>query len=188
MKYKKNKFYFFYFILLFLTGCITNRINVVEGCKYDKNTNRTNYFVMPFGNVSIQGEWIKTKQSDVSYQQFFTNKENTAEIAVALGRIKNYEFNVDGLLTDFNFVKAFYEWDSKYLAKNALNREVIEQDSVNNFIIWRLFDTTGNTNVDTYFLIGTKNKSVYNLAVYSAEKWATIDKIKFLRTLFLNKE
>jgi hypothetical protein len=186
MDLKKYKIYFFYLAFLTLTSCVTSGISVGEGYKYDENTNQTKYIVLPFGNVSIPGKWIKTRQSNISYQQFFLNKD-TVEIAVALGGIKNYEFNVDGLLTGYKFVNAFYEWDSKYLAKNGLNRSIIEQDSINNFIIWRLHGMTDSANVDTYFLIGNKNTSVYNLSVFHTDKWSTIEKVKFLKTLFVNK-
>ncbi len=72
---------------------------------------------MPYGTVTIPGKWDKGHQNSISHQQFFTNKDSV-KIAIAFGSIKNYEFNLTGAKTGFSFVKAFYEWDSKYFVEH----------------------------------------------------------------------
>jgi hypothetical protein len=171
----------------FLSGCATQRVSVIEGVDYDESQHRTHYFVLPYGRVSIPGKWQKTSYNSVSRQQFFTNADSI-KIAIAIGSNK-YEFNPNGNLTGFAFAEAFYEWDSNYFVETyGLNRKLIEKDSTNQFLIWEIFGDINAVKIDTYFLVGTKNRAVTNCSVTITDKWSEPEKIAFLKDLFITSK
>lgn len=170
-------------MILFLTGCASQRVSTIVGCDYDEAKNQTDYFVLPFGSVSIPGKWEKTNYNSVSGQQFFTNIDSI-RIAIAFNRFDKYEFNSDGSKRGYEFVKAFYDWDSKFFVDSfGLQRRVLENDSIYNFIIYQIHGLTNGAVFNTYFLIGEKNGIVKNLSI-TTDKWAEDKKTEFLKELF----
>lgn len=171
------------FLVLFY-GCFPpTATSTLVGGKYEPKTNTTDYFVFPYGSVSLPGEWTKGIYGKSSRQQWFSNKDSVF-LAIAFGPCNKYEFYKPEL-KDFNFVKAYYNWESDFY-KNQLKTEskIILADSTNNFIIWQLFD---NKNVDMYFLFGYNKCSIHNYCL-TTEKWKEQEKIKFLQDLYLNKK
>ena len=181
--------YFFKLIVvsnIIITNCVAQKINTIESVKYDDTKNVTIYSVFPFGNVSINGEWAKTHFNSSSGQQFFINKDSV-EIAISLNSYKNFEFNLHHPKSGFDFVKNYYDWDSKYFVDNSqLKREIIKQDSVNNYIIWRLFGENNGVYVDNLFLFGITNKTSKNFMI-KTNKMDIDSKTNFLTNIYLNK-
>ena len=174
-------------IIFTLTGCKTQSVSTIVGGDYDKNKDRTAYFVLPFGSTFIPGKWTKTSYNEVSKQQFFRNEENVS-IAIAFVPANGYEFNTGGSKKGFEFTKAFYEWDADYFVKTLrLNQEKIESDENKNYIIWRAFGEQNGTNFDTYFLFGEKNGCANNFSITITDKWTKEEKIKFLKEMYLQK-
>jgi hypothetical protein len=81
-----------------------------------------------------------------------------------------------------------YDWDSKYLIEK-LNLEsiIIEENKIENYIIYRLFKIKQNINFDTFFLIGEKNGICYNLSISKTSKLTEKEKVDFLKKLFYMK-
>lgn len=172
-------------MIIFLAGCSSQRVSTIEGCDYNESKNQTDYFVLPFGSVSIPGKWEKTNYNNISGQQFFRNNDSI-RIAIAFNRFDKYEFNSDGSIKGYEFVKAFYEWDSKYFVDSyGLQRRVIENDSINCFIIYQIHGLINEAKFNTYYLIGDKNGNVNNLSISITEKWTEGEKIEFLKKLYL---
>lgn len=85
--------------------------------------------------------------------------------------------------------KPFNEWDSNYFVETyGLNRKLIEKDSTNQFLIWKIFGDIDAVKIDTYFLVGAKNGAVTNCSVTITDKWSEPEKIAFLKDLFLNNK
>ena len=167
-------------------GCSRHMISTVEDCKYDESKKQTDYFVLPFGSASIPGKWTKTRYNSVGHQQFFTNGDSVT-IAIAFGRFDGYEFNPNGSRKGYDFIKAFYEWDSKYLAdRPGMNRRIIEEDSIKNYILYQIYGSINGHKADTYFLIGEKNGNVSNLSI-TTKKWTKDAEIAFLKRLYFKK-
>lgn len=167
--------------LFFGTACFSQTRSTATGVQYNSKTNTTDYFVIPLGSVSLPGEWIKEKYNPVSGQQWFVNKD-TISVSIALTPCNKFEFSKKSL-KDFAFVKAYYEWDSKYLAeKNHLTRSILVSDSTNQYIIWRL----SGAHYDDYFLFGNKSCKVHNYSLPS-RGWTEEQKIKFLQELYLKQ-
>ncbi len=184
-KFGRYKIYLPVLILIFLTGCATQSVCTIEGCDYNEKKNRTDYFVLPYGAVSIPGKWERTHYNQVSHQQFFTNSDSII-ISIAFGPYDKYEFNADKPKKGLDFALAFYEWDSKYFMETkGAERELIEIDSINNFVIYRIFGETGNSNIDAIFLVGEKNGFASNLAVMKTDKWTKEYKTDFLKEIYL---
>lgn len=172
-------------MIIFLAGCASQRVSIIEGCDYDESKNQTDYFVLPFGSVSIPEKWVKTNYNSVSGQQFFTNTDSI-RIAIAFNRFDKYEFNSDGSKKGYEFVKAFYEWDSKYFVDSyGLQRIVLENDSINNFMLYQIHGLSNGAKIDIYFLIGEKNGNVQNFSVMTNDKWNEDKKIAFLKGLYM---
>lgn len=179
----KNALTFLCFVII-LTGC-TKRISTIVGGEYDKNTNRTNYFMLPGGSTWLPGKWVKTRYNEVSGQQFFRNEQGI-EIGIGFVPINNYEFNTDKSKKGFEFTKAFYEWDSGFFIKKyKLHRTEIESNESQNYIIWQLFDESDPKKIDTYFLFGEKNGFTRSFAITITDKWTQEEKIRVLKEMYL---
>ncbi len=171
--------------LLFLTSCTSQRTSTIVGCDYDKVKDQTDYFIFPYGSVSIPGEWNKTTYNHNAKQQFFKNSDSIT-IAIAFGPCDKYEFNITNPKKGFAFVKAFYEWDSEFFVNNYhLTQELVESNENDNFIIWRAFGENNDTYWDTYFLFGEKNGLANNFSIMTTDKWTREDKVNFLKGLYL---
>jgi hypothetical protein len=163
----------------------SQRVSTIVGCDYDESKNQTDYFIVPYGSVSIPGKWEKSNYNNVSGQQFFINKDSI-RIAIAFNRFDKYEFNADGSKKGFEFVKAFYDWDSQFFVDSyGLQRRVLETDSINNFILYQIHGLTNGANFDTYFLVGEKNGNVNNLSIMTTDKWTEDKKVEFLKGLYI---
>ena len=159
-------------------GSAKQATSTIVGGDYDAKKNTTEYFVFPYGQVSIPGKWEKTSYNSVSRQQFFRNDESV-NIAVSFGPYDKYEFNKDGSLKGYEFVEAFYEWESKYFVSNGLECKILETDKGNKHILYRVF----GDKFDTYFLICEKNGFVSNFSINATDKWTEQQKVDFLKSL-----
>lgn len=172
-------------LILILTGCTSQRVSTIVGGDYDESKNQTEYFVLPYGSVSIPGKWEKSNYNSISGQQFFTNKDSV-RIAIAFNRFDKYEFNTDGSKKGYEFVKEFYEWDSKYFVDSyGLQRRVLENDSINNFILYQIHGSAKGAKFDSYFLIGEKKGNVSNFSISVTNTWNEDKKKSFLKELYI---
>jgi hypothetical protein len=188
MKTNQFKKVTFLILTILLTSCATQRTSTIEGVNYNESKNVTDYFVMPYGSVSLLGKWEKKNYNEISRQQFFKNQDSVI-IAIAFERYDKYEFNTNGSQSGFNFVKAYYEWDSNYFVdSHGFKRQIIESDSSNHFMIYRIYGQKEKTEFNTYFLIGEKNGNVSNFSISKTEKWSEIEKILFLKNIFLTEK
>jgi len=175
-------------ITILLTNCATQRTSTIVGVNYNETKNETNYFVVPYGSVTLPGKWEKTNYNTISRQQFFINQDSVI-IAIAFGRFDKYEFNMDGSQKGYDFVKSYYEWDSKYFVdSHGLKRQPLESDSTNNYVVYRIFGQIEKSKLDTYFLIGEKNGNISNFSISDTDKWTESEKTKFLKNLFLTEK
>jgi hypothetical protein len=167
---------------LLIFACSPLTTSTIVGGQYEAKTNTTDYFVLPYGSVSLPGQWKKERYNSVSHQQWFIN-DDSITTAIAFTHCNGYEFSKKGL-NDFAFVKAYYEWDSKYLAERLkCNRTILVADSINKYIIWQL----SSDRLNNYFLFACNNCNVHNYNI-STKKWSQEQKIKFLQDLYLTKK
>ena len=177
-----------YFILLttiiITTSCVAPKAtSTIVSCNYNEKKNQTEYMVFPYGSVSIPGKWKQGNYNQIAKQQFFKNSEDVS-IAISFGSCEKYEFNHDNALKGFDFVQTFYEWDSEYFVNTyGFSKEMIETDSISNYIIWRIYGDYNNTSCDTYFLFGEKKGIANNFSITETDKWTTEQKIIFLKQL-----
>ena len=154
--------------------------STIVGGEYKADKNITEYFVMPYGEVSLPGKWEKGKYVSSARQQFFKN-EDSVTIAISFGPANKYEFNRNGSLKGYDFVKAYYDWESDYFVKSGFETKIIETDQPNSYIIWRLW----GQKYDTYFLFGERDGRVCNYSVNITDKWTEDEKIKFLKGIYI---
>ena len=176
-------------LIITLSNCATQRTtSTIVGGNYNESTNVTDYFVLPYGSVTLPGKWEKKNFNSISNQQFFRNQDSVI-VAIAFGRFDKYEFNVDGSEKGHNFVKAYYEWDSNYFVEShGLKRQVVEDDSTNHFMVYRIFGQIEKGKFDTYFLIAEKNGNISNFSISSTDKWNESEKCTFLKKLYLTEK
>ncbi|MBP1629263.1 MAG: hypothetical protein H6Q15_156 [Bacteroidetes bacterium] len=183
MKAYLTKTFLLITIIISLFSCATQQTSTIVGGDYNELKNETEYFVLPFGSVTIPGKWEKNKYNNISRQQFFTNQDSVI-IAIAFSQYNKYEFNMDGSLTGYNFIKNYYEWDSKYLTDSyGLKREILVNDSINNYMIYRIY----GDNYNMYFLINEKKGNMSNYFI-TTDKWDESKKVAFLRELLLSSK
>ncbi len=185
MKTYLNNLLTLFIVLTIFASCATQRTSTIVGSEYNEAKNETEYFVFPYGSVKIPGKWEKTNYNSNSRQQYFQNQDSIL-IAIAFGKIDKYEFNVDGMKVGTEFVKAYYEWDSKYfLDTYGLQRQLLDQDSIKNFMVYRIFGQMESVNLDTYFLIGEHKGFTSNFSISNTDKWNENEKVSFLKNLFV---
>jgi hypothetical protein len=174
-------------LLWLITNCATQKTSTVVGGDYNESKHETDYFVLPYGSVKLPGKWEKTIYNSVSSQQFFRNKDSIT-IAISFGRIDKYEFNTDDSKKGYEFVEAFYDWDSEYFVNQGLKRQIIVRDSINKYMIYRIYGEYKKDELDTYFLIGERNGSINNFSITKSDKWTEDESIDFLKRIFLVKK
>ena len=154
--------------------------STIVGGEYKADKNITEYFVMPYGEVSLPGKWEKWQYVSNARQQFFKNADSVT-IAISFGPANKYEFNKNGSLKGYDFVKAYYDWESDYFVKSGYEAKIIESAQSNSYIIWRLW----GQELDTYFLFGERGGRVSNFSVHITDKWTEEEKVKFLKSIYL---
>ena len=176
----------FLLAILFFANCLAQRTTLVS-CDYDKKRDQTNYMVFPYGSVSIPGKWEQTSYNSTSKQQYFKN-EDTISIAISFGPCNKYEFNTDNSKKGFDFVRAYYEWDSEYFVNTfGLQQYLIEENEINSYIIWHVYGDYNESHFDTYFLFGEKKGFVSTYSI-TGSKWTVEQKLEFLKELYFSKE
>ncbi len=176
------------FVSVTFMSCASHYATTMVGGEYDAKKDVTEYFVFPFGAVSLPGKWDKTAYNTESKQQFFTNKDSVW-VAVAFGRSTSYEFNKDGLLKGNDFLNAFYEWDSKYFKDSyGLEWKILETDNLKNYMIYRIYGILNGSHYDSFFLTGEINGNVSSFSVNTTDKWSENEKILFLKNLYLQNK
>lgn len=172
--------------VFFLSGCISvspNAVSTIVSSEYDQKNDVTEYSVFPYGSVSLPGKWEKSVYNKTSRQQFFENQDSVL-VAIAFGRFDNIEFNTDGTKKGYEFVKAYYNWESKYFEETfGLQTIVIEENQKENYLLYRFFGSYDGTNIDTYYLLRETNGNVSNFSVNGTNKWTEKEKISFLKSL-----
>ncbi|MCD4819612.1 MAG: hypothetical protein K8S23_13065 [Candidatus Cloacimonetes bacterium] len=144
------KQYLLLIIVFIVASCATNKTCTIVGYDYDDKTDKTDYFVVPYGTVSIPGKWNKSNYNSSSRQQFFNNTDSVT-ISLSLDSCNEFEFNANKTITGFEFVKSYYEWDSQFFIENfGLINKLLEQDPEKNYIIWRLQGKFNDENIDKY--------------------------------------
>ena len=176
-------------MILILTSCVPQAQNstIIVGCDYDEKADRTDYFVFPYGEVGIPGKWEKVSYNQETKQQLFEDVDSVS-LAISFAPCNKYEFCTGKTETGFEFVKAYYEWEFQYfVSQQGLEVKIIEQDSLNNFIIWWLGGELNDDKIDNYFLFGEHNSYVSNFSILTTDKWTEKEKIEFLKNLFMKK-
>ncbi|MFI5150665.1 MAG: hypothetical protein ACHQRM_13085 [Bacteroidia bacterium] len=176
----------FLFCITFLVSCMAHKaFSTIESSRYDEKSNLTTYTTFPLGSVQIPGKWVKTSFNKVSSQQNFRNADSVLT-AVAINKSTAYPFYKPNMNSN-TIVKEMYEWDSKYLADHTNgNRTLIEQDTLNHFIVWQITGMLNDFGVDNHYLFGSENGIVYTVFI-STKKWTNEQKIDFVKTVYKNK-
>lgn len=171
-------------LIAILTSCGTPKaVSTLVGGEYNEDKDVTEYFVIPYGQVSLPGKWEKGDYVSNSGQQFFHNQESVT-IAIAFSNSsRGYEFNPNGSLKGYDFLKAYYEWESEYYSTIGLESQIIESDQSKPYIIWRVY----GQKLNTYFLFGERNGNVSNFSISITDKWTADEKVQFLKNIFLGR-
>ena len=169
-------------LMTILTGCGTPKyITTLVGGEYNEDKDVTEYFVLPFGQVSLPGKWDKGNYVSSSRQQYFHNQDSVIITIAFTNTRSGYEFNPEGSLKGYEFLKAYYEWESEYFSSLGFESKIIESDQNEPYIIWRLY----GEKVDTYFLFGERNGNVSNFSISATDKWTADEKVWFLKSIYL---
>jgi len=172
-------------IACILWSCSSSRyMSTIVGGEYDEKKDVTDYFVFPYGEVSLPGKWEKTAYNQVSRQQFFKN-QNSISVAIAFGPLNKFEFNGDGSLKGFDFVEAYFKWEAEYSESLGIKSQVFESDKTKKYMIYRFYGKHNDDIVDNYFIVSANNGSYSSYTIYETDKWTESEKIQFLKNLLL---
>ncbi len=163
---------------------------LVSSFVFSQNTSNYTLVKAREGEVKIPGEWKELQTMDDSGQVYLVNKdylvnqENKIIIAVAKNLKRAYPFfQKDD--SDFENVKAFYQWDSDYRRQLKFITDKLKENEDLKYVIWKYKDP--KTQLDNVFLFGSSKDCFLNLLVYT-DKWTESEKVAFLEKLYqLNK-
>ena len=173
-------------VILTVCGCFySKQVTFITSVNYNEEVDRTEYLKFPYGSISMKGKWEKGIFDGNSSQQYFSDADGVLVSAV-LNSIKRYEFNPDGTKTGMDFLQGYYIWDTDYLIENSegLQREVLETDSANNILIYRLFKDDGSVNM--IMLTAERNGIFMLLSVGSLGDWNEAQAIDFLKDMWMS--
>lgn len=163
------------------------RYSTLESVNFDKKKNVTTYMIFPFGTVYLKGKWEEVKFNNVSKQKTFRNADSI-EILVCINDCKNYEFNNDRKATNEKFIERFYTWEKEYFEQNPnLKVTIIEQDTINNYLIWNIKGKLKEEEIDTILFIAEKNCNVKTLSIFKTNLMTTEDRIKLIKETYNNE-
>jgi hypothetical protein len=173
-------------ISTFINSCSTPKhISTIESNTYDEKNNQTTFNILPFGSLTMQGKWTQFSYNQISFQHNFRNADSVI-VAVAINQTTSYPFNKPNL-TPNEFVKDFYEWDSKYLSAQINgSRNITKQDTINHYIIWQITADNEKYKVDNHYLFGCENGISFTVFV-STPKWTNDQKENFIESVYRNK-
>lgn len=63
---------------------------------------------------------------------------------------------------------------------------IIEEDSVNNYIVWTIYENINNDPIQHYFLFGESNDIAKNYSVQRTKHWSEAQVVSFLKNLYIN--
>ncbi|NTW34100.1 MAG: hypothetical protein HGB12_16030 [Bacteroidetes bacterium] len=185
---KINRIIFLLIMTIILKSCSTQRVSTIVGCDYNEKQNQTDYFVLPFGSVSLPGKWEKSSYNSSSRQQFFLNRDSITT-AIAFGQCNNFEFNSDRSKVGYGFVKSYYNWEKQYFSENlGLEVNLIEADSLKNIIIFNVRGIYNTDKIDNVLLFGETNCKVSSFSVLETPKWTMELMVDFLKDIYFHKK
>ena len=163
----------------------TKYVSIIVSDYYDEKQDQTTYMKLPYGSLTLPGQWTKTSLNKISGQQNFKSKDSLST-ALLINQTSSYPFYVKGMSSN-EFLKAFYEWDSKYFIDNIkANCKIIKQDTINHFIIWEIIAHNDKYNIENQYLFGCENGIVYT--VFAPTTKLTLEqKINFIESVYKNK-
>ncbi len=174
------------FALFCLQACSPKMSTTLTNTHYDKVKNNTSYAVLPYGSVTMPGEWIAGKYFQPAHQQWFRNKDSVA-VSISFGTANKMEFYKEGL-NGFAFAMAFYEWEAKYESEHLRQKiQIIEADSANNYVIAKVYSDS----VTTIALYGGREcackEGAFQHYTISSRKTGDAEQVKFLQDIYLKR-
>lgn len=167
------------FLLLVFTACKTSYTSLIVADNYSEKDNKTILTLVPYGEVVIQGEWVKTTYDQASKQHFFVNADSTT-VAVAKNPKQRYPF-YKAEQTDEEFVSDFVKWDAGYWAEQGIHTRTLYGSTADGYILWQAYNEEGSMN--TLFLYGSKSGFAYNFSC-TLRKWTVQEAQAFLSAMY----
>ena len=69
-------------LMMLLISCKTTQTNLIITDNYDSEKNLTTLSILPYGDIVIPNQWVKTDYNRVNLRHFFENNDSTT-IAVS---------------------------------------------------------------------------------------------------------
>lgn len=169
-----------------ITSCMGPKyVSTIVSDNYDERKDQTTYMKFPYGSLSLPGKWTKSSFNENSGQQNFKSKDSLST-ALLINRASIYPFYVKGM-TSNQFVKAMYEWDSKYFIDNIeASCTIIKEDTLDHFIVWKISAHNEKYNIENEYLFGCENGIVFTVFA-PTRKLTAEQKIDFMESVYKSK-
>ncbi|MFM2387574.1 MAG: hypothetical protein RL660_2331 [Bacteroidota bacterium] len=159
------------------------RVSTLESLRYDSKTDKTTYLVVPFGKINLKGNWTEVKDKNPPYGKLVKNAQGV-EILLDLLDC-SFSFNDTDKVKNYQFVERYYNWEKAYFEKSPeLKTEVIERDSINNFMIYRINGKIKNEDYDTYVFVTEKDCNVMTLLISNYVNISREEKIRLFKEIY----
>ena len=137
----------------------------------------------------LPGKWEYIGKIESSAQWGFTNKKLKITLLINVRKIENFEFyNKD--LSEFEFLNAFYIWETEFWGKADQNIEIenIEFNEQKKYIIWRL--KIKDKNVENFILSSVRNDNLIGISFSDNNKKKPKNRneiIDYLKKVYFNQ-
>ncbi|MFR0835593.1 MAG: hypothetical protein ACLSC9_02465 [Barnesiella sp.] len=167
-----------------VVSCRSSKAPAVLSNNYNKKKDRTECVAFPLGTVYLPGIWDKKDYDFRTRQQFFLNADSTV-IALNFATQDGYEFNTDKRYKGYEFVKEFYRWKSDDFGKKGFTVTLLDNDSIENRIIWSAEGVSDNSGrkIEALYLVTEHKGRVAYIALYDSPRLTREERIGLIRRI-----
>lgn len=135
------------------------------------------YFQNIDKKIIIPGTW--RQQQIIEGGQVFIINDDSTTIGIVMYRKEQLPV-FDENQSSFETAKAYYTWDSEYLAKEKeMKVSLLEENESQSYVIWKAVDKYNNN----FFLFGCDEELIFNFMIYG-DNMSQAEKMNLLKEIF----
>lgn len=182
---------------LFLIGCIQPKYGINA---YDEKNNITNYYLISYGGLVIPGKWNRDTHEKNSAQYSLIGPDSTNRLFVQVFKPRRSFLGFSPYTDSYNYLKSEISLsqdkgreEDDLLGDSTSTFEIIEKDSINNFIVSRYVRKRRRLTIQAVILNGIRKKMFMNFSITTSKVdsinnpriWDVATQKDFLKKVFL---
>lgn len=162
-------------LIVLFTGCIQPKYGINA---YNEQNNTTNYYLISYGGLVIPGKWNRDARENDAGMYSLIGPDSTNRLFVSVGKPRRSFLGFSPYTESYNYLNSELALSENQLRENdflvgdtANTFDIIERDSVNNFIISKRVTKRGRLRNQDITLNGIKKKKLmhFSLVTYTID-------------------